>query len=177
METNQSPRLAQVAHSNTTSAAMGRTRTYKLVELIAIAAASGERCRVNGNPYAANHDATLDAIEADFLPSGSGIDNGTKIARDASDGARVTLLCSYHHMNENGMYCGWSDYRITARPDFEVGVALTITGRNVNDIKSYLADVFGTCLGENVTMDQDGALYSDRQLVELATAARKEVSQ
>lgn len=71
------------------------------------------------------------------LPSGSGIDCGTKIDIDRSNGSRVVLTCEYHHMNESGYYDGWTEHTIYVTPSFD-GIDLHITGRNRNEIKDYL---------------------------------------
>ncbi len=137
------------------------SRTQRLVELIARTCGALARCEQTPDTHSewiGKHGALLDAIESDILPSGSGIDCGTKIDREHTDGSRVTLTLSYHHMDENGGYDGWSDYRITARPSFEVGISLTITGQDRNGIKEYLAGVFQDALGTNITHFADGSL-------------------
>ena len=45
---------------------------------------------------------------AESLPQGSGYD-GAEIS--VEDGGIVVSI-SYHHMDESGMYCGWSNHRI-----------------------------------------------------------------
>ena len=83
----------------------------------------------------------LDWLEKQFLPSGSGFDSGTTIDRDVSCDTKVVLNTSYHHMNENGMYDGWTDHKVTVRPTFH-SPDITISGRNRNDIKDYMQNVF-----------------------------------
>lgn len=65
-----------------------------------------------------NHLADLEALERE-LPSGSGIDNGTKIdIENSEEDVKLVIDCGYHHMDENGYYDGWCDYTITVRPTF-----------------------------------------------------------
>lgn len=54
----------------------------------------------------------------DKLPSGSGFDSDTTINIDKSKKNKIVLETSFHHMDENGMYCGWSHHAITVTPDF-----------------------------------------------------------
>lgn len=118
----------------------------RLFEMIAQTCGARHRCLKNGAEFAHKHDATLDAIEADWLPSGSGIDTGTSIDRDASNDERIVLNTSYHHMNDNGFYNGWTDHKITLKPSFIDGFSIKISGRNRNFIKDYLGDLFAEAL-------------------------------
>lgn len=88
------------------------------------------------------------AIAKNELPSGSGIDCGTKIDLDASNRNKLVLLAAYHHMNESGMYDGWTEHRIIVVPDLASGFTLNITGRNRNGIKEYLYDTYWPVLNE-----------------------------
>lgn len=81
-----------------------------------------------------------------FLPSGSGIDNGSSIYINDSTGDKLVFACSYHHMNAGGFYDGWTDHTITVRPSLVHGIALKIGGRNRNDIKEYLNETFRMAL-------------------------------
>lgn len=94
-------------------------------------------------------DKHLEAIREyeDMLPSGSGIDGGTKIDIDRSSGDKLVLTFSYHHMNDCGMYDGWNDYTCYVRPAFD-GITLSIRGRNRNDIMDYLYEVYNGALTE-----------------------------
>ena len=75
----------------------------------------------------------------DSMPSGSGIDNGTKVI--SVQDSRVILSCEFHHMNANGYYDGWTKHNIVFYSEF-CGVRVAVTGVNKNDIKEYLADVY-----------------------------------
>jgi hypothetical protein len=86
------------------------------------------------------HRARLSQLER-TLPSGSGIDCGTKIAIDKSNADRVVLTFSYHHMNEAGFYEGWTEHTAIIRPAFN-GLNIRITGSNRNDCKEYFHEVY-----------------------------------
>ena len=113
---------------------------------------------VNGMPSKAEwFDRWTDRIiyiERNLLPSGSGIDNGTKIDLDASHAGKIVLTCGYHHMNDGGYYDGWTEHTITITPSFS-GINLRISGRNRNDIKDYLHDVFNFSLCRMVEYTED----------------------
>lgn len=93
-------------------------------------------------------------IERNLLPSGAGIDNGTKIDRDKSTEDKLVLSCGYHHMNDVGMYDGWTEHVITILPSFS-GITISVSGRNRNDIKDYLAETFDYTLCQIVDSNSD----------------------
>lgn len=74
-------------------------------------------------------------------PSGSGIDSGTQLDEDKSSANRLVFLMPFHHMNENGMYDGWTEHTCIVTPIFG-GFDVRITGRNRNGIKDYLGEVY-----------------------------------
>lgn len=79
------------------------------------------------------------------LPSGSGFDNGTKIDLNESQFGKVVLYTSFHHMDENGGYEGWTEHKITVKPVFG-GIRIIVGGQNKNDIKEYIRETFDNCL-------------------------------
>lgn len=81
-----------------------------------------------------------DFVKENF-PSGSGVDNGTKINWEKTRKDRIVLTAPFHHMDEHGFYCGWTDHEIIITPAFD-GIDLKVTGRDKNGIKDYLADLF-----------------------------------
>ncbi|MDE2097482.1 MAG: hypothetical protein KGL39_09575 [Patescibacteria group bacterium] len=112
-----------------------------------------ENCRTSGNTeWLRKHERTLRAIVGTFLPSGSGFDNGTKIDMGLSTDRCLTFHTSFHHMDENGGYAGWTDHTVRVRATF-LGPDITIGGRNRNDIKDYIAEVFSAALSETVSDD------------------------
>ena len=89
----------------------------------------------------------LEQLEKEFLPGGSGFDNGSVIDMDRSTPSKIVINTSYHHMDEGGSYCEWSDHTLTVRPAF-CGVALKVGGRNVRDIKDYMHETFDHSLSQ-----------------------------
>ncbi len=86
-----------------------------------------------------------DALEAyckQNLPSGSGIDHGTKLDLLHSTVDRLVFIVDFHHMDEHGGYDGWTVHTVVVKPDLRFGIDLRITGRDRNQIKEYLGDVY-----------------------------------
>lgn len=121
----------------------------KLIEAIAQALASRNNCLESGNTQTeAVWTEVLRRLER-ALPSGSGINAGTMIER-ASLPDCVILHTSFHHMNQHGVYDGWTTHRITVKPSFVYGLDLRISGGNRNEIKDYLHQVYEQALSAPV---------------------------
>jgi len=129
---------------------MSRTKT--LAAWIAETADWAERAENNLNAqWGPIARARLDRL-VDMLPSGSGIDSGTELV--SASATKIVLECSFHHMNDGGYYDGWSEHRITIRPTFD-SLDIHISGRNRNDIKEYLHEVYHQALSALVTETVD----------------------
>jgi hypothetical protein len=138
------------------TAVAGRSRVEPLYKLLAGAIGAYHRCKASGNTEWLNKHA--DAVERmckDVLPSGSGIDSGCTIDLDECTEEKIVIHASFHHMNDGGMYDGWTEHTITARPSFIGQVDLTITGRNRNDIKDCLSETFHHVLTEQIEESYD----------------------
>jgi hypothetical protein len=118
--------------------------TLSIVEAIAHTVSAYHASILRGSSWAEKHAATLQRL-AKELPSGSGIDCGTEVdQRSTAD--RIVLTLSFHHMNESGMYSGWTSHEIIITPSFIGRFSLRITGRDRNQIKEYLSDVYSHAL-------------------------------
>jgi hypothetical protein len=104
----------------------------------------------------AKHKKTLINL-AKLLPSGSGINSGTKIDADRSSGEKVVLTAGFHHMNDSGFYDGWTEHTITIRPAFD-GLNVTISGRDRNQIKEYLCELYDYALTRRYSWTYDQAV-------------------
>lgn len=82
----------------------------------------------------------LERIERETLPSGSGFDSGTKVDLESSKPNRIVLETSFHHMNDCGMYDGWTEHKVIVVPDMIYGIDIRITGRDRNGIKYYIGE-------------------------------------
>jgi hypothetical protein len=114
-------------------------------------------CEVSGNTeWYDKHGLALHRIEADHLPSGSGIDCGTRIDMDKTTADKIVLNSNYHCMDEHGFYDGWIGFTVTIKPSLLHGITLDIKGPfsdrhgKYADLKDYLGDVFYTCLDNEI---------------------------
>ncbi len=138
------------------------TSKQPLYRHIASSVDARHRCERNGMTDARlMHESALNFMADECLPSGAGVDNGTGIEWDASTGEKLVLRVSYHHMHSNGFYDGWADYPITVRPSLIHGLDLKIGGRDRNDVKEYLADLYRDALQKECAFacDSTGHYY------------------
>jgi len=129
----------------------------KIYQLLATKLDARARCLEKGNTeWFAHHEVAILDIMRDTAPSGSGIDNGTSIDLDKSTGNRLVFDMSFHHMDENGMYDGWTDHTIIVKPSLIFDIDVKISGRNRNNIKDYLHDEVYWWLKTTVEETLDG---------------------
>jgi hypothetical protein len=90
----------------------------------------------------------------DFAPSGSGFDNGTKLVRDECTHCKLVFTTSFHHMDEHGFYTFWTEHTVTVKASFVFDFDIYVSGKNVNEIKDYIADVFNSWLSSEAPKAQ-----------------------
>ena len=95
--------------------------------------------------WARKHEETISKLVHEHMPSGSGFDCGTQMDCEQSHAEKLVLTTSFHHMNSDGYYDGWTEHTIVVTPSFS-GFNLRISGRDRNDIKDYIHDVFSHAL-------------------------------
>lgn len=124
--------------------------TGPLYEVLAQAIQAQQNCVTNNNTswFGKWYDFIEDLVK-DHFPKGSGFDNGTTLEEDFNP-ERLVFDVSFHHMNENGMYDGWTDHQVIVTPSLSHGCNLRITGPNRNEIKDYIHDVFTAVLHKKV---------------------------
>lgn len=104
--------------------------------------AAWKNCKASNNPdWEEKHEDALNKM-LENLPHGSGIDNGVKFDWEKSTYNKLIFSLSFHHMNEVGYYDGWTDHKVIITPSFIGDFCVKITGRNRNDIKDYLREIF-----------------------------------
>lgn len=108
-----------------------------------------ENCKRSGNSewFEKHHERLRGLLE--MLPSGSGIDRGTRLEESACKPGKLVFTLGFHHMNDVGMYDGWTEHVLTVTPSFD-GIDLHISGRNRNDIKEYLYETYHYALTQEV---------------------------
>lgn len=107
-------------------------------------------CAETGNTeWHARHSGEILRLAREHLPSGSGIDSGCVVMSEESTADKLVIHVPFHCMNEQGMYDGWRDYRVTVRPAFD-GIRVTVAGRDYNGLKDYLGDLFQETLSRTI---------------------------
>jgi hypothetical protein len=121
------------------------------------------------------HSEALEQFES-LLPSGSGIDCGTKINIEKSTSKAIWFSFSFHHMNDVGMYNGWTDHELVLTPSLQSAFDLRITGKDRNQIKDYLYEVYQFALSDEIDSEVSGD-GADREVkwfsVSMRDTARK----
>lgn len=131
----------------------------KLFQHIASCIAAMKACEQSSNKdWYRKHKAAAEWFVREYMPSGSGIDNGTKLD-ETSTAQRLVFNLSYHHMNDAGMYDGWTDHKIVVTPDLTSEISIHVTGRDRNDIKDYLAETYQFALTR--TLDDESESLRD----------------
>ncbi len=126
---------------------MSQDRVYKRIAHLLLAI---ENCEKSGNStWSVEHQDRLDTI-LKTAPSGSGWDSGTTFDQDASTPEKLVFFGGFHHIDEHGGYDGWTQHRVTVRPSLAFTIDLKVSGRNRNDIKDYLHEMFDCWLREIV---------------------------
>lgn len=122
-----------------------------LYKIIASAVGAFKNCEGSGNDeWRDRHEQKLQWIAKNLMPSGSGWDLGTKLDLDKSDDDKLVFYGEWHHMNSNGFYTNWTAHRIIVTPSFVSDIDVEITGRNQNQIKDVIHDLFYWTLKEVV---------------------------
>jgi uncharacterized ParB-like nuclease family protein len=125
--------------------------TRPLFQAFASAVVALANCIKNGNQewYRIWNDC-LDGWCKNYMPSGSGFDNGTQIDLEASGEHKLVFNVHYHHMDEHGCYDGWTEHQVIVTPSLLFGFTLRITGPNRNEIKDFISDTFHIALSQQV---------------------------
>ena len=122
----------------------------KVYQAIASTCIARSNClRARNETWEEKHTVKIHKLINKYLPSGSGWDCGTNISWDENPNEKLVFYGSFHHMDEHGGYQRWTSHNVIVKPDWQ-GISLRITGRNHNDIKEYLADLFYLALMQEV---------------------------
>lgn len=125
--------------------------------LISLIAKNCEWLKTVNENYLDLCESRINKLES-LLPSGSGIDCGCKIDREKSGLKKVIINLSFHHMNNGGYYDGWTEHKIVITPNLSEYPDIKITGRNRDEIKGYLYDIFSDCL---LTEVEESEIYNN----------------
>ena len=106
----------------------------------------------------------IEHLMKEFMPSGSGCDKGTQFDFCSSKPNKLVLLVGFHHMDDNGYYCGWTEHKVIITSDLRYdGPMIRITGRDRRMVKDYLGDLFHHCLNKDIFWQPDGTYRVPRR--------------
>lgn len=127
------------------------TTRIALYRAIASAVKARENCaKTDNSEWFDRHTKTVEFLVKNYMPSGSGIDCGTKIDWDRTAPELLTFTFSYHHMDDGGCYDGWTEHTLKVWASLAHEFKLHITGRDRNQIKEYLYDTYQYALKQLV---------------------------
>ena len=119
-----------------------------------------QNCIESGNTeWKERHEDRILALVNNNLPSGSGVDNGTKIDLDQSTGEKLVFQADFHHMDEGGVYDGWTEHTVTVKASLAYGLNIKIGGRDRDSIKDHIYVLFSHSL--NKTVNEGAVLATD----------------
>jgi hypothetical protein len=119
-------------------------------------------CQESGNEqWEAIWTERVLALASDNLPSGSGFDNGTEFSLDESRADKLIFVTSFHHMDDSGSYCGWTEHRVILTPSFIHGFDMKITGPDKRGIKDYIGQCFSEALDVPAELPEPGPSTTD----------------
>lgn len=112
-----------------------------------------KNCQEKGNiEWFGKHQERLTDLVKNHLPHGSGFDSGCRFSFNRSTPDRLVIHTSFHHMDENGYYAGWTEHTVIVTASLAFGIEIRITGRDRNAWKDFAHDVFQTSLMEEIEM-------------------------
>lgn len=79
-----------------------------------------------------------------LLPIGNGIEKECVILLKSTE-KRIVIDTTYRHQI-NPLEIRWTDHQIVITPSFEGEINIRVTGKNVDNIKEYLHEVFREAL-------------------------------
>ena len=87
------------------------------------------------------HNNTIEMIEREYFPHGSGLDADCFIDLDRSTKDKICIQFDYHLMNDNGFYDGWLCLDLILVPSLSWGFDFKIrwytNTNNQNKVKRY----------------------------------------
>lgn len=121
--------------------------TQKTYQLFATLVDARLRSLAKGNhEWINNHTERLRGMMVECLPSGAGFDGGSQLDLDKSTPDKLVFNTQFHHMNDNGMYVGWTAHSVIVTPSLVHGINIRVTGRNYCGIKERIEETFHDCL-------------------------------
>lgn len=91
-----------------------------------------------------NHQDAIYDIERDYLPRGSGFDDGMHVYWKESDREAIIIYGAFHHMDEYGSYCGWTEHKFIVTPSFTniINIDIDLTDNDTDMSDDEIRDTF-----------------------------------
>lgn len=121
-------------------------KLYSTLASLVQARINCENAKPRNDEWFDKHTDRIEELVKDNMPSGSGFDSGSHIDLENSDGDRLFFTTAFHHMNDSGMYDGWTEHNVIVTPSLQFGFNLKVTGRDRNQIKEYIHETFSLAL-------------------------------
>lgn len=110
-----------------------------------------KRCEEKQNTeWMDKHEGAIIELAKNYLPCGSGFDSGSRVDLSASKPNKLVIWTSYHHMDENGFYDGWTEHNVIVKPSLAFDFDLRITGKDRDGWKDYAYECFDYALRQEV---------------------------
>ena len=123
----------------------------KLYKRLALLRDAIRNCEKTGNTeWKERHWERMEGLVKQHMPSGSGFDAGTTLDEINFSRDVLRFTTSFHHMNPDGFYDGWTEHVVWVRPSLAFGFTLDIRGHDRNDIKEHIAEMFTYALDTEV---------------------------
>jgi hypothetical protein len=107
-------------------------------------------CEASGNAeWLEKHTETLEKVVKAHMPSGAGFDAGTTLDLAESTPERLVFITAFHHLDESGVYDGWTKHRVIITPSLARQYNVRVLGGDRKGIKEYIGDCFHCSLGED----------------------------
>ena len=103
----------------------------------------------------------------ELLPNGNGIRRQLKcVISLKSTKERIVIDTSYCHSNYSDERSRWTEHQVVITPSFEGEIGIRIAGKNVNNLKKYLDDVFREALMKEYAVFKKGWDIKDSSEIE-----------
>jgi hypothetical protein len=124
-----------------------------LFQILAGTFQAWKNCGESGNTeWHGKHRDLIESLAKNFMPHGSGFDSGTQFDFDVSTPDKLQFHTAFHHMNDAGIYDGWTEHTVTVKASLAFGFDLKVSGRDRNDIKDYIAQAFEDALRQDIDL-------------------------
>ena len=100
----------------------------------------------NNKEWETKHQERINALVKEYMPHGSGIDNGVHFDFERSVHDCLVFNFGYHAMDEMGGYVKWLEYKLKVTPSLTTDFDTHIVGPDYQGVKEYLYDIFNDAL-------------------------------